>query len=154
MIEVKHGVELTGQRGEKVVTLPLRIRSVNDTDGTFQARILQCLGRRVSTKRQQEVSNSSFEEECLVSSAKSESDLLSLRWAIPVIGRGNGAGVGGEADVSGIVSIALANELANVQFAALSHLRCARVAEVRIVRPDHDAWLDSLLPQMIGQGVN
>ena len=36
------------------------------------------------------------------------------------------------------VAETFAHELAEIQFAALAHLRRARVAEVRVVRPDDD----------------
>jgi hypothetical protein len=42
----------------------------------------------------------------------------------------------GEADQNSFASKSLANQLADVHFTIMTHLRRARVAEVRIVRPD------------------
>jgi hypothetical protein len=52
--------------------------------------------------------------------------------------------VRGEADQHGIAAVALAYEPADVQLAALAHLRGSGVAEMRIVRPDDDLGTPAL----------
>jgi hypothetical protein len=59
-------------------------------------------------------------------------------------------GIGGESDQQGIVGPDLfADQLADVPFAALAHPRRARVAQMRVVRPDHDPTLAADCSQML-----
>ena len=63
--------------------------------------------------------------------------LLHAHRPIPVVGGGDGAAVGAEADEIALVAIRLAHELADIQLAARAHLGVARIADVRVVLP-HD----------------
>src|SRR5690606_28480720 len=57
--------------------------------------------------------------------------------AIPVVGCGDGSGMGTEADQRAFVTPALAHQLSDVVLAPhLSHLGRAGVADVAVVRPD------------------
>ena len=76
-------------------------------------------------------------EERLIAVGQRRAHPLALDRPAPIRGGGDAAGVGGEADVDRVVAVALAHELADVQFAAVGHLGGARVAHVRVVRP-HD----------------
>ena len=62
---------------------------------------------------------------------------LPFRWRIPIRCRRDCAIVGGEADQNGRRAEMLACQLADVELAAMSHLRRACVADMGIVCP-HD----------------
>ena len=63
---------------------------------------------------------------------------LSLGRVAPIRRSRNCAGVCREADGEGASSKMLARELPNIEFAALAHGSGASIAQVRIVRPDHN----------------
>ena len=62
-----------------------------------------------------------------------------MRRAVPLSRRSDRAGERREPDENGIASVRFAHELPDVQLATLAHFGCARIAEMRIVRPDDDA---------------
>jgi hypothetical protein len=72
--------------------------------------------------------------------------------AAPVIGGGDGTAVGGETDRTRLIRECLANDLPEVELAAVE-LRGAGIAEVRIMRPYNDFRL-SLMPniEVVTQG--
>jgi hypothetical protein len=75
-------------------------------------------------------------EQRLIAAGKRRPAALALGWRPSVGGGRDRAVMRGEADQHGVAAVPLAYELADVQLAALACLRCPRVAEMRIVRPD------------------
>src|SRR5215207_6404498 len=77
-------------------------------------------------------------EHRLVAGGKRRADALALGRITPARGGRNCAVMRGEAHEHGVAAVLLARELADVQLAALTHLRRPRVAYVGVVRPDGD----------------
>src|SRR5947207_14957021 len=63
---------------------------------------------------------------------------FSLRGRTPIIGRGHRARIRAESEQEGVLPEFFAHKLTDVQLTALAHLSRARVAKMRVVRPDHD----------------
>jgi len=72
-----------------------------------------------------------------VAAGQRRTDALALRGLIPVRGRRDRAGMGGEPDEKGAGAVRLSCQLSEVDLALLAHLRRPRIAEVRVVRPHH-----------------
>src|SRR5439155_5900597 len=79
---------------------------------------------------------------------------LSFSRTIPIRSRGDRAGESRETDEPRIVAVSLADELADIELTLLSHLRRARVAEVRVVFPDDDFRSEAATTQMFGERVD
>jgi hypothetical protein len=119
--------------------VPLGLGQVHDADGALQARLAQRPHDRVvAAHRQQELLDAAVMEEPLVAPGQRIAHALALCRRIPVGGRGHRAAVGGHADQHALRAMALAHELADGPFVALPHFGRARVADVRVVLPDHD----------------
>ena len=80
--------------------------------------------------------------------------LLHLHRRIPVGRRGDGAGVGAEADQGGLLAEAAAAQLAEIELAAhAAHVGEARVADVRVVRPHHRLGALAAMAEQVLQGL-
>src|SRR5579883_2731083 len=75
-------------------------------------------------------------EELFIAVGKRWTNPFALRRPIPIGSRGHGARIGRKADQSRLLPVAFANELPNVELTLCPHRSGARVAEVRIMRPD------------------
>ena len=78
-------------------------------------------------------------EKLFVTTIETRPDSFSFSGTAPIVGCRDGAVVRGEADRKNVAAVHLTSELAHVPFAGGAHLGCARIAEVRVVRPDGDA---------------
>ena len=83
--------------------------------------------------------------------------MLAVRRTVPLRGCRHRAGVRREPDEHGARAVRLSNELADVQLAPLAHLGRARIAEMRVVRPDDHAGIGPLAleePHQLTEGVD
>jgi hypothetical protein len=117
----------------------LGLRAVDDADRPLEARTGQSFVRRViGAPSQQETYRKPRVEQRLPASGKRGADILALGWTSPIGGGGDRPVIRREADQCGATAVFLADELPDVQLAALCHLRCPRISQMRIVRPDHN----------------
>ena len=140
-------VELIGQARVKVMTHQFRFRPVDHADGAFEPFITQ--RRRdidVVSKSEKEIWNIDFVKKRFVTFRMCRTHIFALGRSVPVRRRRDCAVVSGEANRHSFLSKMFAHELAEIEFAALAHLCRARIAQVRIVRPDDDfRWRPLLL---------
>src|SRR5690606_1288439 len=86
----------------------------------------------------------------LVAVAAARQHPLGPARAIPVVGRGDGPGMGAEADQRAFVTPALAHQLSDVVLAPYpSYLGRAGVADVAVVRPDQRLRVGTALLQQV-----
>ena len=78
---------------------------------------------------------------------------LALGRSTPIGGRRHGAAVGGKTDQGAIAAVLLTDQLSDIPFAPSSHLGGARVAQVRIVRPQYHLGLLPLPREMLHQRI-
>ncbi|MNT80402.1 hypothetical protein D3C72_2198530 [compost metagenome] len=69
--------------------------------------------------------------------AARRTDFLDLHVAVPVIGGGHLAAVGGHADQHRVVPESAAAELTDIELAFPAHFRGGRIADMGVVCPDH-----------------
>src|SRR5205085_5004172 len=139
-VEMDDGVELLRKVRLKVVAPALSLRAVNDADGSFEMCRLEFLDQiAVATYDQQKFGNANVVKHQLITIVHAGTDSFPLRAAAPIRCRGNGAGISGEANENRFASVPLTDELSNVQFTALAHLRGSCVPEMGVVRP-HDGF--------------
>src|SRR6266404_3269689 len=77
--------------------------------------------------------------------------MLPFRRFTPIGSSCDSASIGAEANGIDFSPVTLAHELTDVPFAAPAHLRGARIAQMRVVRPDHD--LARAFIEVIGQSL-
>src|SRR5512133_2593554 len=123
----------------KVMTDQFCVWSVNYTNRSLETFIAQ--RRRninIFSQVEKEIWNINFMKERFVTFGMRRSHIFALGRCVPVRGRRNCAVVGSKSDGHRFLSKMFAYELAEIEFSSLAHLRRARVAEVRIVRPNDD----------------
>src|SRR5207249_4477877 len=112
---------------------------VDDADRALQSFFAKQRRCVISVAQvQPETRDADAVKELLIAAAHAGADALALGRFAPIRRGGDRAGVSAEADRERIALKALAHKLADIQLAALAHLRRARVAEMRVVRPDDD----------------
>src|SRR5205085_1335722 len=87
----------------------------------------------------------------LIASFERRTHVLSLGGFIPVRCCRYRSAICREADQHSIAFISLAQELSDIQLAALSHLRRACITQMRVMFPDDDLCRRSTLLQMFHQ---
>src|SRR5690606_28976195 len=131
------GVELIGKPAFEVMAEALCLRPVDHADSTLKPRLAQSLGKLALTQVEVEAVEAGFVQQLFIAAAQAWPHSLALGRCIPVRGGGDGAGIGREADQTAVVAIAATGELTDVVLAALAHLGGGRIADVRVVLPDH-----------------
>src|SRR5438477_13110817 len=71
-----------------------------------------------------------------VTISQSRAHAFTFGRTVPIGSGSHRAGIGCEADEHGFRSITLAHQLADIEFAIVSHVSRARIAQVRVVLPD------------------
>ena len=90
-------------------------------------------------------------EKRLIAARQRRPDALAFRGRVPV-GRGSDRSlIGNESDQHGLSLVALAHELPDVDLTVFAHFRGARVAEMGVVFPNHDARRLALSREKTGQ---
>src|ERR1700738_5599260 len=92
-------------------------------------------------------------EQRLAATRQSRPDALALGHSSPVGGGSDRAVMRGETDQDGIAAVFHAHQLTYVQLAALPHLGCTRVAQVRVMCPDDDLRVPILPTEMRRQRI-
>src|SRR5438105_94233 len=150
-VEVQHGVELIGQSRMEVMAHALGFRPVDDADRPLEARLAQALHGSAAAQSQHEAADAYLVKELFVAARQTRAHALVLRRRIPIRSRGHRAMMGGEADEHRFAGIPFAHELTDVELAAFADLGCTRVAQVRVVLPDHDLRFASAALEVRGQ---
>src|SRR5258708_7321895 len=114
----------------EIVAVALGVRTVNHADRALEPGIAQGLRRFAITTAQEKAPEMGIVEGRLVASRERSPDSLALCGTIPIGRRCNRAVVCAEADQKRGAAVALANELTDVQLAALPHFGGARVAQM------------------------
>src|SRR5690606_27987036 len=70
-------------------------------------------------------------------------DGFRFRRSVPVGCRRDFATTGGKSDAKRFISIFLGHQLANIDFATLTHFGSGRIAQMRIMRPDDNSGFPS-----------
>jgi hypothetical protein len=131
-------VELFGQSRFEVVTPAFGIRPIDDADGALELRAAQRGGDAAIGKVDPEAAVCAVVKRTLVAAREAGPHALALRGRVPVGRRGDRAMKRREADREAVAAVALAHELADVDFAAASHLGRTGVSQMGVVRPyDH-----------------
>src|SRR4051812_36560615 len=131
-VDVDHSVELITEPGVEVVRETLGLRAVDDPDCPLELTAAE--SRRV----EQEVRHTGLVKESLPAPREGGADEFPLGRAAPVRGGSDAARVRGEADKQRLGAVPLPNELPDIELPALTHLCCACIAQMRVVRPDRD----------------
>ena len=153
------GVELAVEPGREVVAGPLGLRAVDHTDRPLEPRFGQhgCgvrVGHRHPEASRSEPLVDDLVEQVLVALGQSRPHGASPRRLAPVRRRGHLAVVGRQPDqCDGVLAVALAGELSDVELTARAHPRGAGVADVRVVFPDHDLGATASPVEVVEQGV-
>src|SRR4051812_26062388 len=138
-VEVQDGIELHRQRRVEVVAHALRLRRIDDADRALETFASQRVdGTAATAQRQPEAFETCVMEQLLVTVIECRPNLLALCGTVPVGGGGYGSGVRRKPDEAHIVGMTLAHQLSNVDLTFAIDLGGARVAKMRVVRPDHD----------------
>src|SRR6266446_1826084 len=138
-VQVHHRVELPGEQRPEVVAPSFAGGQIQHADGALEARLPQPARRLPEVSQVElEARDSQPVEERLVASGKRAPHAFPLRRPAPLGGRGDLAGVGRESDQEGVAPVPFPHELSHVQLASLAHVGGTRVAEVRVVLPNHD----------------
>src|ERR1700730_2175515 len=154
LIEVKDGIELLLQPRLEVVAHALGFGAVDHPDGPLEPGIAQGVADcAIRTPGEQEASGEGGMEQRLAATRQGRPDALALGHSSPVGGGSDRSVMCGEADQDGIAAVFLAHQLTYDKLAALAHLGCARVPQVRIMRPDDDLRGPVLPPEMRRQRI-
>ena len=94
-----------------------------------------------------------FVEECLVAVWECAPDLFAQGLTSPVVGRGDLAVVGGEAEEEALAPIPLTRELADVELARRAHRCCSGITDVGVVLPDDHLRPAELPVEMVDERV-
>ena len=140
LVNVDHEVELLRQPCVEVMTLPLGLRQVDHANRALEVGSFE-LGRehRVAAKRQHEPRDAGLVKQPFVAAREGWADVLALRGGVPLGCGGHRSCVGREADVHGGRTEMIAHDLSDIQFAGVAHVGGTRVAQMRVVRPQHQA---------------
>src|SRR5438105_9420647 len=90
-------------------------------------------------------------EHRLVAARKRRANTLALGPSAPVGSCRHRAVMRGEANQNGIAAVFFAHELPDIELPAPAHLGGARVAEMRVVRPNGDLRATTVLAEMLDQ---
>src|SRR5829696_2997193 len=129
-IDVNQRVELLGDAGLEVMALTLGLRSIDYTNRAFEQRCGEA-GEPLIIEVQRELRHPDTVQQAFDRSVERGTDNFALRVRIPIGCGGHRAVVRGEADRLDFSAMALAQQLAKVQLAALPHFGGARVAKMR-----------------------
>src|SRR3982074_3310513 len=120
----------------EVVAVALGGRTVDHTDRSLELGVTQGLRGITIAAAQEKTGDVGLMEGRLVAAGGRRADALALRRRVPV-GRGcYRTVVGAEAHLPCVAAMALAHELTDIEFATVSHFGGARVAQMRVMRPD------------------
>src|SRR4051812_1455770 len=133
-------VELPVEMGLEIMAPPFRFRPIDHADGAFDQRAGQRLAGVAADVAEIDPETRQIRrvKKFLVTSGHSRTNSFPPGGGIPVVGRGYGSPAGGESEKKRLFAEFLADELADVELAALAHLGCARVTQMRVMRPNHD----------------
>ena len=130
MIEVEHGVELIGEPRVEIMADHLGVRPINHADGTLEPFSAKSRRNVVSAQIEIETRKIDIVKQRFVTFEMPRTNSLALGWSIPVRCGRDRAFIGSKADQHRFFFETLPNELAEIEFAPLTHLRRARVAEM------------------------
>lgn len=139
LVKVHHGVELIRQSSVEVVAQTLGLGTVDHADGPLQPLRAQGRGELpVLACHEQEARQMRLVKKQFVTLRQRRAHALALGQPAPIRRRCHRAGVGGEADERGLAPIPLAHKLPDIKPPIFAALGRARIAQVRVVLPDHD----------------
>ena len=120
------------------MTSSFTLGQVQHPDRAFETGCHECgcqLGIRA--QRQKEARDLHVVEQPFITARQRGPHVLAMRWAVPLRCRRHGSRIRGRPHECRPHAVRLANQLADIQLAALAHLGRPRVAEMRVVRPYH-----------------
>src|SRR2546423_9585244 len=77
-------------------------------------------------------------EKLFITAGQPRPDPFSSGGRIPIIGGRDGPGIGRESKQKDVVAELVPHQLPGIELATLTHLSRARVAQMSVMRPDHD----------------
>jgi hypothetical protein len=126
-VEVNHYIELPGEFGIEVVADALRLRTVDNTDRSFESRLRQKI--HGVFRPQGKAARSGFMESIFVAIGQRGTDALRLIRPVPIRRGSHGSSVSRESDEETLPGIP-STKLADIPFTHAAHFRGPCVAQM------------------------